>query len=224
MKIHSNGIELQWKPARLIIAGYTGKDQKAVQQHIDELKELGIPAPPRIPMIYDLSPELMQVTEEITVVHNHSSGEAEAVLLDVNGKWYLGLGSDHTDRVLEATSIQKSKQVCLKPISSQVWPLDQVRDYWDEIEMESWVIKDGVRHEYQKGKLGSFLNPDELLHILRERDYESKGMAVFCGTLPLHNGTFHYGGTFVAELRDPKNGNKIQLKYDMKLLKDAEEA
>ncbi|MET3289083.1 UNVERIFIED_CONTAM: hypothetical protein ABID98_001653 [Brevibacillus sp. OAP136] len=224
MKIQSNGLMLEWEPTRLIIAGYTGKDQEAVQRHIDELKELGIPAPPRVPMIYDLSPELMQVTDEITVVQNHSSGEAEAVLMDIDGAWYLGLGSDHTDRVLEANSIQKSKQVCLKPVSPQVWPLDAIRVYWDEIEMESWIIDGGVHHLYQRGTLGSFLNPDELLHILRERDYVSEGMAVFCGTLPLHSGTFLFGDTFLATLRDPRTGNKIQLTYHIKQLKDAEEA
>ncbi|RAL21988.1 hypothetical protein DL897_15515 [Thermoflavimicrobium daqui] len=223
MQIHCNGMILEWEPTRLIIAGYTGKNQKVVQQHIDELKALGISPPPRVPMIYDLSPELIQVTDQITVVQNHSSGEAEAILLDINGVWYLGLGSDHTDRVLEATSIQKSKQVCLKPISSQVWPLDHIRDYWDEIEIESWVIKDGVQHVYQKGTLGSFMNPDELLRIVRERDYESSGIAIFCGTLPLQVGTFLFGETFLAQLRDPKNGNTIQLKYNIKVLKDAEE-
>lgn len=224
MQLQSNGNLLEWEPARLIIAGYTGKDQKAVQHHIDELKELGIPAPPRVPMIYDLSPELLQVTAEITIVQNHSSGEAEAVLLDIDGTWYLGLGSDHTDRVLEASSIQKSKQVCLKPVSSHVWPLEQVREHWDDIEMESWVVQGGVHHLYQRGTLGSFLNPDELFAILRERDYVSEGMAVFCGTLPLHSGTFLFGETFLATLRDPKTGSTIQLTYNSKLLKDAEEA
>ncbi|RNB84641.1 DUF2848 domain-containing protein [Brevibacillus fluminis] len=223
MKIQCNGSMLEWEPTRLIIAGYTGKDQKVVQQHIDELKELGIPAPPRVPMIYDLSPQLMQVTDAITVVQNHSSGEAEAVLLDINGEWYVGLGSDHTDRVLEASSIQKSKQVCLKPISQQVWPLDAIRAYWDEIEMESWIIDSGVQHLYQRGTLGSFLDPDELFRILRERDYVSEGMAVFCGTLPLHSGTFQFGETFLATLRDPRTGSTIQLTYHIKQLKDAEE-
>ena len=45
------------------------------------------------------------------------------MLLNIEGEWYVGIGSDHTDRVLEAVSIRKSKQVCAKPISKELWPL-----------------------------------------------------------------------------------------------------
>lgn len=70
---------------------------------------------------------------------NDSSGEAEVALLDIHGDWYVGLGSDHTDRALEAVSIHESKQICSKIISKQLWALDSVLDHWDEIELKSWV-------------------------------------------------------------------------------------
>ncbi|WP_090666791.1 DUF2848 family protein [Paenibacillus tianmuensis] len=222
LELICNGTALQWTPKRLVIAGYTGKNQEAVKKHIDELKELGIPAPPRVPMLFDLSPHLLQTASEITVVRNDGSGEAEAVLLDVNGKWYVGLGSDHTDRVLEAVSIQKSKEVCAKPVSKEVWALDNILDHWDDIEVRSWVEKDGKEQLYQSGTLGEFLHPSELMRIVRERRYDAAGMALYCGTLPLH-GDFVYGGTFRAEMTDRATGRRIELKYRTKLLKDAEE-
>ncbi|MDQ7864647.1 DUF2848 family protein [Peribacillus frigoritolerans] len=46
---------------------------------------------------------------------------------------------------LKKVSIQKSKQVCSKPISTQFWALDDVKDRWDDIEMRSWMIVDGVK-------------------------------------------------------------------------------
>lgn len=212
-----------FKPRRLVIAGYTSKDQEALIAHIDELKELGIPAPPRVPMMYDLSPELLQAVDEVTQVNNHGSGEAEVVVLDIDGRWYIGLGSDHTDRVLEAVSIQKSKQVCAKPISRELWALDEIVDHWDAIEMRSWVLVDGEEQLYQDGKLDSFMTPQELYRIVEERGYASRGFALFCGTLPLVSGHFQFGSMFRAELYDPVTRNSISLSYSVKILKDAEE-
>ncbi|MFS0668146.1 DUF2848 family protein [Peribacillus frigoritolerans] len=209
-------------PKRLLIAGYTGKDQESVKKHIDELKEIGVPAPPQVPMIYDLSTNLITTNNSISVIQESSSGEAEVVIMKIEGKWYLGLGSDHTDRGLEKVSIQKSKQVCSKPISTQFWALDDVKDRWDDIEMRSWMIVDGVKNEYQAGKLGEFLHPEELLKIIEERGYDSEDMIVFCGTLPIINGEFIYGEAFSAELYDRLTDNKIQLNYQVHILVDAE--
>jgi hypothetical protein len=223
MRLHTADSIIDWKPQRLVIAGYTARDQEAVKTHIAELMELGVPAPKQIPMLYDLSPELLQTAETITVVRNDSSGEAEVVLLDIEGRWYVGLGSDHTDRVLEAVSVQKSKQVCAKPIAADVWPLESVIDHWDEIELRSWVTVNGEEKLYQSGKLDEFLAPQDLLAIVQERDYAAANMALFCGTLALKDGQFQFGEAFRAELYDKKTERIIQLAYHVKQLKDAEE-
>ncbi|GAA4865595.1 DUF2848 domain-containing protein [Paenibacillus vulneris] len=222
MEFICNGETIQWVPERLVIAGYTGKDQDAVKKHIDELKELGVPAPPQVPMLYDLSPELLQTAEEITVVGNDGSGEAEVVLLDVGGRWYVGLGSDHTDRVLEAISIQKSKQVCAKPMTREVWTLESILHRWDDIEMNSWVLVDGEEKLYQSGKLGEFMHPNDLMRLVKDRGYAGSNMALYCGTLPLHGG-FVFGGPFRAELVDRQEGRRLELRYSTHILKNAEE-
>ncbi|WP_080832115.1 DUF2848 family protein [Cohnella massiliensis] len=221
MKFAIGSEQIEWSPKRLVIAGYTGKDQETVRKHIEELKEIGVPAPRQVPMLYDLAPELLSSAGQIRVVGNDSSGEAEVVLLDIDGTWYVGLGSDHTDRVLEANSVQKSKQVCAKAVSEELWPLDSFKDRWDEIEMRSWVVKDGETRLYQSGKLSAFLEPDRLLDIVKERGYFSPGICLYCGTLPLET-EIVYGGTFKAELSDPGTGRKITLAYGTEPLKDAE--
>src|SRR5690606_6585949 len=101
--------------------------------------------------------ELLQTNDLITVIGNKSSGEAEVALLNIDGKWYVGLGSDHTDRLLETVSVQKSKQVCAKPLARELWPLDEVIKSWDEIELKSWVTVNGDKKLYQSGKLDQFL-------------------------------------------------------------------
>lgn len=223
MQLRFGETTINWVPQRLVIAGYTGKDQEAVKKHIEELKELGVPAPPKVPMLYDLSPELLQAAETITAVKNESSGEAEVVLFDIDGTWYVGLGSDHTDRVLEAVSVQKSKQVCAKPVAAEVWKLSEVADHWDKIEMKSWVQVNGEERLYQSGTLQEFLNPKELLEIVAREGYASPGMALFCGTLALIDGEFRYGAPFRAELHDPVLQKTLRLCYQVQQLKDAEE-
>lgn len=222
MNIIVSGKQMEATPKRLLIAGYTGKDQASVKKHIDELREIGVPAPPQVPMIYDVSTNLLTTSPSISVVQESSSGEAEVVIMNVKGKWYVGLGSDHTDRELEKLSIQKSKQVCSKPISTQFWLLDDIESRWDEIEMRSWMIVNGEKKEYQTGTLGEFLHPKELIKIITERGYYSEDLMVFCGTLPIVTGEFIYGDGFSAELYDALTDRKIQLDYKVHILTDAE--
>jgi len=222
MNIIVSGKQMEAIPKRLLIAGYTGKDQASVKKHIDELREIGVPAPPQVPMIYDVSTNLLTTSPSISVVQESSSGEAEVVIMNVKGKWYVGLGSDHTDRELEKLSIQKSKQVCSKPISTQFWLLDDIESRWDDIEMRSWMIVNGEKKEYQTGTLGEFLHPKELIKIITERGYYSEDLMVFCGTLPIVTGEFIYGDGFSAELYDALTDRKIQLDYKVHILTDAE--
>ncbi|MED4203317.1 DUF2848 family protein [Neobacillus mesonae] len=222
MKFNVNGSEVNWEPTQLLVAGYTAKDQNSLREHIEELGKIGVPAPPAVPMIYQLSPELLSTESEISAVKNDTSGEAEVVVMDIDGEWYVGLGSDHTDRVLEAVSIQKSKQVCAKPVSKELWPLSSIEDHWDEIEMKSWYLVDGEESLYQSGKLAEFLTPRELIALIEGRGYSVSGAAILCGTLPILSGGFLYGEEFGAQLYDPITNKKIVLSYQMKILKDAE--
>ena len=91
MRIGIKGEEITIEPKRLLIAGYTGKDQESVKRHIEELKEIGVPAPPTVPMIYDLATGLLTTEPTLSVVRNDSSGEAEPVLVQYQGKWFRGM-------------------------------------------------------------------------------------------------------------------------------------
>jgi Protein of unknown function (DUF2848) len=223
MKFHVDRKEINWEPENFYIAGYTAKDQGALKDHIEELEKIGVPAPPRVPMIYHLSPELLRTETVVSTIRNDASGEVEVVLLNIEGEWHVGIGSDHTDRVLEAVSVQKSKQVCAKPISNELWPLSSIEDHWDEIELKSWYSIKGEETLYQSGKLDAFLSPKELLEIVEERGYPTSEIALFCGTLPIISSEFLYGESFRAELYDSKTNKKIELFYQTKILRDSEE-
>src|SRR5215218_6040179 len=107
---------LAFEARRLLIAGYTGRDQAAVARHVAELREHGIPAPARTPALYALAPDRLTTATPVAVVGSQTSGEAEFVLIVSRGVLYVGVGSDHTDRDLERLSVPRSKQVCPKPI------------------------------------------------------------------------------------------------------------
>ena len=105
----------------LIIAGWTGRNADALEAHIAELEKLGIARPKSTPIFYRASPELLTNGPVIQVVGTTSSGEVEPVLVSLDDGLFLGVGSDHTDRKVEAIGVTISKQLCAKPVSATLW-------------------------------------------------------------------------------------------------------
>ncbi|MEO1116170.1 MAG: DUF2848 family protein, partial [Pseudomonadota bacterium] len=126
MKFHTETGVLEGTPERLIVAGWTGRDRAAVDHHIEELAAIGVPAPSTVPLYYQCAPALLTQETEIQALGDETSGEAEPFLLRQNGKTWIGLGSDHTDRALEVHSVAASKQICAKPVADVLWPLETV--------------------------------------------------------------------------------------------------
>ena len=111
----------------LIMAGWTGRDAAAVQHHIAELAALGVPAPSRVPLFYRLDPALLAgPVAAIEVLGEATSGEVEVVLVALADGLWVGLGSDHTDRAIEAQGVALSKQLCRKPMAAGLWRFDEV--------------------------------------------------------------------------------------------------
>src|SRR3712207_3980764 len=100
-RVQGSGETLSFRPRRVLMAGYTGRDQAAVQAHIDELREHGVPAPKRVPILFPSTADRLTQDDEIEVLGDRTSGEAELVLLYHEGRTYVAAGSDHTDREVE---------------------------------------------------------------------------------------------------------------------------
>jgi hypothetical protein len=203
-------------PRRLLIAGYTGRDRAAVARHVDELREHGIPAPERTPAVYALTPDRLTTEAAIAVLGSATSGEAEFALLLVGGDLYVGVGSDHTDRDLERTSVRRSKQVCPKPLASRLWRWADVRDHWDACVLRSW--SGGTL--YQEGSVAALLTPDAVLAAVRERAGDAAESVVYCGTLPLLGGALRFDTEFVAALDDPVRGRELRCAYSVRVVDD----
>lgn len=200
---------------RVLIAGFTGRDRAKVMEHVKEMEELGVAPPERIPMIFVVGPELLTSEPRVAVSGPQTSGEVEFFLVHHQGRVYVGVGSDHTDRAHEAVDITESKAMCPKPISDSAWDYDDVKDHWDALEIRSWITDSRGRRIYQEGKVDSMLAVPDLLAALRDWGYTAlDGHLVFGGTLPTAEG-FVYGSHFEVELRDPVLGRSLRHAYDI---------
>lgn len=207
----SGGGDLDLEVARVVIAGFTGRERAAVQEHIDELAHLGVPVPERTPAFYTVDPALLTTADCIDVEGSFTSGEIEPVVVVHDGRWWLTAGSDHTDRDLERTGIEVSKRACPKPIADEFVPLDEVTA-WDSVELSSWV--DGGEGVYQSGSLGQILPLDTILAELAKDDIALRdGDVLFLGTVPVSDGQLRPSDTFRGELLDPVAGRRISLQY-----------
>ena len=206
--------DIAFTPRRVIIAGYTGRDQAAVRAHINELAAQGVPPPPEVPAILHVTLDRLTSDSEVQVLGPDTSGEAEVVLL-VNGpEIWVAVGSDHTDRALERISIGASKQVCPKPVSAEVWSYAHVREQWDSLILRSWVGETGREKLYQEGRLSQVLSPTDLLVHLRSRLGQLVDCAViYTGTIPLAAGRFVTKPYFEAELLDEATGRSLHCVY-----------
>ncbi len=203
----------------VVIAGWTGRDPRKVREHVEELALLGVPRPAAVPCFYRAGPETLTSAATIDCLGEGSSGEAEYVLVvDAAGEWWVGLGSDHTDREVESYSIPVSKQMCPKPVAPLLWRFGEVADHWDALQIRAWVEEDGGDVAYQDGGIAAMLDPRDTVAIYRERGHALEpGTVMFGGTLPVIGG-IRARRTFAMELRDPVMNRAIAHRYTARWL------
>jgi Protein of unknown function (DUF2848) len=197
-----------------VIAGWTGRDPAARDKHIAELEAIGIARPATTPIYYRVSARRITTADSIEVSGNDSSGEVEFVLIGWQGRIFVGLGSDHTDRKVEAYSVTVSKQMCDKVMAPVLWELEEVAGHWDQMILRSHAWIDGARVLYQEGKLDEMLSVVDLV----SRGFGGKGLpdgcAMFGGTFAAKGG-IRPGSRFEYELEDPVLKRSIRHAYDV---------
>ncbi len=199
------------------IAGWTARDAVARDGHIAELEALGVRRPASTPIFYHVAAARLTTATQIEALGETSSGEVEAVLMRVGGRLWVGVGSDHTDREVEAYGVTVSKQMCDKPIASEFWPFNAVSSRWDSLMLRSYRIESDERLLYQEGPLSHFLPPDELMARLPGADGLPDGSLMFCGTLPAQGGVRH-SSSFAFEIEDLATGRTIAHRYEVRSL------
>ncbi len=189
----------------------TRKAETAVAHQQEVAKEgihiaFSVPAP----RIYPIGVHALTSDREVHVQGTHTSGEVEIAIL-VADQVYVGVGSDHTDRALERTSIPWSKQACPNVLAPTMWPLEAMRERWDDCVLRSWV--DG--RPYQDVSVAAFLHPDDVLRILKERvaGLPARDFLVFCGTIVSLDKALGFGRTWRIEIEDPRGRRRVGHEY-----------
>ncbi|HRD76512.1 MAG TPA: DUF2848 domain-containing protein [Hyphomicrobiaceae bacterium] len=206
-----------FEPTALVVAGWTGRDEKSLQHHIEELAAIGVPRPSSVPVFYRNAIANVLQADRIEVLGPDTSGEVEPVILAMPDGLWLTVGSDHTDRKAETMGIALSKQLCPKVLGREAWRLDEIETHFDEIRIRAFAVIGGKRVAYQDGTLATLRAPSDLIQRY------GKGK-------PLAPGTVMMGGTFGAiggirpadrfemELDDPRTGRVIRAAYAIETL------
>jgi hypothetical protein len=181
-----------------------------VLRHIEELRKLGVKPPDTVPSFYRLSPDLLTTADSVVVKGKRTSGEVECVALLSKGRTYITVGSDHTDREEEKADIARSKELCPKIISKEVWGYRDIRDHWESIMLRSWVEERGNLIPYQEGPLSSLMPFED---IMAASELASDCSAIMLGTIPLKTEGTLYSTVFSMEIEDPVLKRRIRKLY-----------
>lgn len=204
--------------AHLMVVGFSGKDVAKTMEHIHELEAAGVKCPRDVPVPYQCDPQIVTRKDTIDVIGGKTSGEAEYLILCHEGKFYIGIGSDHTDREMEAVSIHKSKQVCLKPCSNEFWEYDEVKDHLPELRIISSQQAEGEVKAYQNGTAGDLLPFDTIIEKVKA-EVPLEDCLIYTGTVPLLHG-FVFGNRFTACLMDDVLGRELTLSYNIHVIEE----
>jgi len=195
-----------------LVAGWVGRDMAAIEEHIEELAQLGVPRPSAVPLFYRIAGNQFIQSNTIQVVGEETSGEAETIVFMHNNELWVSLGSDHTDRKLETHSVALSKQICAKPVARDAWRMQDVQAHWDKLQLRAWIEEDGKAVLYQEGALATLLSPQTLIEDFFNQPTMRQGALMTCGTVAAIGG-IRPSAKCRMELSDPILNRRIQHEY-----------
>jgi hypothetical protein len=207
--------QVSMTPEALIVAGWTGRDEAALNHHIEELAAIGVPRPSSVPVFYRNAVSNVVQTDRLEVLGPDTSGEVEPVIVTLNNGLWIGLGSDHTDRKAETMGIALSKQLCGKVMGPALWKFEDIAAHWDRIVIRSYATIDGERVIYQEGPLALMRDPVALM-TRYGRPFIANTI-VMCGTIGAKGG-IRPAARFDMELEDPVLNRRMAHGYDVTVL------
>mgnify|MGYP001366470704 FL=1 len=210
--------ERRFEVEQAVIAGWTSRDVEAMEKHIRELEEIGVPRPASTPIYYRVGAARITGADAIEAAGGDSSGEVEFVMFNVDGRLRIGVGSDHTDRKVETYNITVSKQMCDKPVASTVWPWDELVDHWESLVLRSHIVTGGKRELYQEGSVAAMRAPVDLIERYEAGHGKfTPGTVMFGGTLAAKGG-IRPADRFEFELVDATLNRHIAHAYGIDVL------
>ena len=204
--------QVSMTPDALIVAGWTGRDEAALNHHIEELAAIGVPRPSSVPVFYRNAATNIVQTDRLEVLGPDTSGEVEPVIVALDDGLWIGrrLGShrpqgrDDGHRAVEAAVRQGDgpDAVAFR------------RDHRALGSDHDPLVRDDRRRRtlYQEGPLAAMRHPDDL--IARYGKALAPKTIMFCGTLGAQGG-IRPASRFEMELDDPVLKRRMTHAYDV---------
>ena len=177
-----------FEPDVLVVAGYTGADEAAVQHHIDELAAEGVASPPQVPMYWTMPAATLCQQPSIGMPSAGTSGEIELALVVDDNDTFVTAGSDHTCRIAEAIDIRLSKLICPTPLATEAWEWSELSERWDTLQLAATIEIDGAAELYQSATAGGNVAPEELRAGVPWSGEAPRSYVLLCGTVPTIGG------------------------------------
>lgn len=213
----SRSDEIAVEIEQLVIAGWAGRNEAAIQHHIEELAALGVPRPSATPIYYRVAASILTQSPRLVVLGPESSGEVEPVIVSLADGLWVGIGSDHTDRKAETMGIALSKQLCGKPVGRRLWRYEDVEPHWDQLILRSYATIEGERVLYQESAVAALRTPRDLIRKHAGADILPPATVMYCGT-PSAIGGIRPSTRFEMTLHDPVLGRTLCHAYDIEVL------
>jgi len=213
----SRTIDVHW----VFNAGYAGRDSPQVQQHVDELAALGVPAPAHVPSLYPLSNLLARQDRVVQVPHGRTSGEAEWALVvgDSTDDLLVTAACDHTDRDLEVHGVAWSKQSAPDLIGDLAWRWSDIADDFDSFTLRAWVTHHGSQELISDGSPAELLSPSYWIDRLEKAGLLRPGTVLLSGTIAMIEGVDQFAEAWRVQLAAP-DGHTSQVAYRVEQLND----
>ena len=205
------------QPETLIVAGWTGRDEAALNHHIEELAAIGVPRPSSVPVFYRNAVNNVMQTGRLEVLGPDTSGEVEPIIVVLADGLWVTVGSDHTDRKAETMGIALSKQLCGKVLGQELWRFDDIVAHWDQIMIRAFATIGGERVLYQEGPLAAMRRPEDLIRRYAGEKGFAPNTVMMCGTLGAKGG-IRPAARFDMELEDPVLKRRMSHGYEVVVL------
>lgn len=204
---------------------FTMRDRAKMLRHLEEIYEMFQLGTLRItcdepPLVLPVSPWTVLTDTEITVQKTRTSGEVEIVtVVDEDRRLYVTVGSDHTDRSLEAIDIPWAKQVTPDVVAPAVWRWEDVADHWDDVTMECTTGRPGGSRLHQRTSVAEFWTPVDMVAGLASNVRAVGGATVlFGGTSDTVHNEVDFADTWTISLIDPVLRRRIDHMYSVTVL------
>lgn len=195
---------------RALAAGASARDRAQALAHVERMRARGVKPPPNVPMLYPLMPTLVTQATDVGVIGADTTPEVEIVLLRAGGADYLTVGSDHTDRRIEAISALQGKNSCPKVVGKGAWPVSLVLAHWDALVLSSCCAGTVL----QQDSVARIMSYDHLVAFVTEHIGDGDDeWVLFSGTVPALAQPPKADATIVLQLLDPVTGYRLEHAY-----------